>query len=65
LGAEGIVGAYKHNKLTFNTDGLTIYGDGLRIKKGDQEVFYADDDGNLTLIGRIEALEGKVGNITL
>lgn len=65
LGAEGIVGAYKYNKLTFNTDGLTIYGDGLRIKKGDQEVFYADDDGNLTLIGRIEALEGKVGNITL
>lgn len=69
LGAEGIVGAYRDQKLEFNGKGLTIYNGGFRIKSqgntDDEAVFSVNEDGDLFVKGHIEALDGKIGNILL
>lgn len=50
------------NKLYFDEKGLTVQSNGMRIVNADdQEVFYADDQGNLTLKGTVDATAGKIG----
>lgn len=60
---QGFNKAKRANRLYFDENGLTVEADGMRIlnENGDA-VFYADDEGNLTLEGRVEADSGYFGN---
>lgn len=58
--AAGIDAAIASTKLNFDINGLTVTNGGLMIENnaGD-EVFYADDNGNLHITGAITATSGK------
>lgn len=59
---QGFNKAQYANKLYFDEKGLTVQSNGLTIKNADDEsVFYADDEGNLTLNGRVHATSGNIG----
>lgn len=59
---QGFNKAQYANKLYFDENGLTVQSNGLTIKNADDEsVFYADDEGNLTLNGRVHATSGNIG----
>lgn len=59
---QGFNKAKRANRLYFDENGLTVEADGMRIlnENGDA-VFYADDEGNLTLNGRVHATSGNIG----
>lgn len=64
LNAYDITASIGSNKLLFNENGLSIYGDGLRIYNNTESInpiFYADDNGDLFLKGTIEAVGGSLG----
>lgn len=51
------------DKLYFDSNGLTIESKGLVIKNANgDDVFYADDEGNLTLNGAIKSDSGNIGS---
>ena len=57
--ATDITAAIQNTKLAFNSEGLTVQNGGIKIQNNSKEnVFYADDEGNLTLKGRLEAVTG-------
>lgn len=59
---QGFNKAKRANRLYFDENGLTVEADGMRIlDENGNAVFYADDEGNLTLKGRIEADSGYIG----
>lgn len=59
---QGFNKAQYANKLYFDENGLTVQSKGLTIKNADDEsVFYADDEGNLTLNGKVHATSGNIG----
>lgn len=59
---QGFNKAQYANKLYFDEHGLTVQSNGLTIKNADDEsVFYADDEGNLTLNGKVHATSGNIG----
>ena len=60
---QGFNKAQFAQKLFFDEKGLTVNGNGMRIvNSNNQEVFYADDNGNLTLKGTINAEEGTIAS---
>ena len=69
LEADGIVGAYRDKRLEFGNNGLTVYNGGFRIKSSagaeSEEVFSVDENGNLSLKGKVNATSGQIGNIEL
>ena len=60
---QGFNKAQRADRLYFDENGLTVESNGLRIlnENGDA-VFYADDEGNLTLKGAVAAESGSIGN---
>ena len=59
---QGFNKAQYANRLFFDEQGLTVQSNGLRVINQDEEaVFYADDEGNLTLKGTVNADSGHVG----
>ena len=59
---QGFNKAQFANKLYFDDQGLTVQSNGLRIINHDgQAVFYADEQGNLTLKGTVDADAGHIG----
>lgn len=59
---QGFNKAQYANRLFFDEQGLTVQSNGLRVINQDEEaVFYADDEGNLTLKGTVNAESGHVG----
>lgn len=64
--ANGIVGAIQNTKLKFSAEGLEIQNGGFEIvNNNNSKVLWADDNGNLTLKGRIEAAEGNFSGTLL
>lgn len=60
LHASGITAAIQNTKLDFSTEGLKIYNGGLEIfNQQEEQVFYADGNGDLHLKGIIEATGGE------
>lgn len=58
--ANQITAAIQNSKLSFDASGLHIQNGGFDIKNSDgEEVFSADDDGNLMVTGTINANAGK------
>lgn len=58
--ANQITAAIQNSKLSFDASGLHIQNGGFDIKNNDgEEVFSADDDGNLMVTGTINANAGK------
>lgn len=66
LNANGIVAAIQSTKINFDTNGITIQNGGLTIRNNnEEEVLYADQDGNLIIKGTIQADNGYFkGDIT-
>lgn len=71
---QGLNKAQFANKLYFDEQGLTVQSNGMRIlNSSNQQVFYADNNGNLTLKGHVEAssgtfagsIEASSGNISV
>ena len=63
---QGFNKAQRANKLYFDENGLTIDSDGLRILNANGEtVFDADDEGNLTLTGKVQTKTGFIGNCNI
>lgn len=61
---QGFNKAQYANRLYFDEQGLTVQSNGLRvINQNDEAVFYADDEGNLTLKGTVNAESGKIGDV--
>lgn len=59
---QGFNKAQRANRLYFDENGLTVEADGLRILNEDGEaVLSADDAGNLTMKGNVEANSGNIG----
>ena len=59
---QGFNKAQRANKLYFDENGLTVDSNGLRIlNENGEAVLSADDDGNLTLTGTVEAKAGNIG----
>ena len=59
---QGFNKAQYANRLFFDEQGLTVQSNGLRIiNQNDEAVFYADDEGNLTLKGTVDADAGHIG----
>ena len=59
---QGFNKAQYANRLFFDEQGLTVQSNGLRvINQNDEAVFYADDEGNLTLKGTVNANNGNIG----
>lgn len=57
--ATDINAAIQNTKLTFNSEGLTVQNGGIKIQNNSKEnVFYADDEGNLILKGKLDAATG-------
>lgn len=64
LNAAGINAAIQNTKLSFNVDGLTIQNGGLTILNNNEEqVFSADDNGNLIISGTIYATSGTFNGV--
>ena len=64
LTAGGINAAVQNTKLTFDINGLTVQNGGLTILNNtDEQVFYADEDGNLNIIGNIYAQDGVFNGV--
>ena len=64
LNAFDITASIDNNKLKFDSTGLSIYGDGLKIYpslNSIQPSFFADEKGNLTLNGLVNASGGTIG----
>ena len=60
VSAGGIVGAIQNTKLIFNSNGLIVQNGGLEIRNNSGDsVLYANNYGNLTLKGYVEAFGGK------
>jgi len=60
---QGFNKAQRANRLYFDENGLTVEADGLRILNEDGEaVLSADDAGNLTMKGNVEANSGNIGD---
>lgn len=60
LHASGITAAIQNTKLDFSAEGLKIYNGGLEIfNQQEEQVFYADSNGDLHLKGIIEATGGE------
>lgn len=60
---QGFNKAKYNDKLEFDSNGLTIYSQGMKILNHDgDEVLTADSNGNLTVKGKIEADSGRIGN---
>ena len=59
---QGFNKAQRADRLYFNENGLTVESNGLRILNEDGEaVLSADDEGNLTMKGNVEANSGNIG----
>lgn len=59
---QGFNKAQRADRLYFDENGLTVQSRGLVIKNdNDENVFYADNEGNLTLEGNVKAHSGNVG----
>lgn len=59
VNANGIVSAIQETKLEFSANGLTIKNGGIKIvNKNENSVLYANDNGDLTLKGYINAWGG-------
>ena len=53
-------------KLTEDIDRVAISWDGITLKNlHNEKVFYADEEGNLTLAGTIKAKDGQIGGWTI
>lgn len=64
LNAAGINAAIQNTKLEFNANGLSIQNGGLTIlNNSEEEVLYADTDGNLIITGTIYANDGTFNGI--
>lgn len=67
--ASGINAAIQSSALSFDTTGLTIQNGGLVILKtteqGSEQVFGADQQGNLAITGKITALDGEIGGFRI
>ena len=64
INASGINAAIQNTKLTFNATGLQVQNGGLTIlNNNDEEVFYANEDGNLIISGTIYADNGEFNGI--
>lgn len=64
LTAGGINAAVQNTKLTFDINGLTVQNGGLTILNNeDEQVFYADEDGNLNITGNIYAQDGVFNGV--
>lgn len=60
---QGFNKAQNANKLYFDENGLTVESNGLRVKNADGLVVLdADDEGNLTLTGKVNAEGGFIGD---
>lgn len=60
LHASGITAAIQKTKLDFSAEGLKIYNGGLEIyNQQNNQVFYADGNGDLILTGTIYATNGE------
>ena len=63
---QGFNEAQRADKLYFDSNGLTIESNGLRMKNSDgQVVFDADDEGNLSLTGKVQTKTGFIGNCNI
>lgn len=63
---QGFNKAQYAQKLSFDERGLTVEANGMRILNADnEEVFYADEEGNLTIKGRVNADSGYIGEFLL
>lgn len=63
---QGFNKAQNADKLYFDENGLTVESSGLRVKNADGLVVLdADDEGNLTLTGKINAESGFIGNFDI
>ena len=59
LYAAGFNASIQNTKLNFSAEGLEVFNGGIKIvNNNQQEVFYADELGNLTLKGTIYAENG-------
>ena len=57
--ATDITAAIQNTKLTFDANGLKIQNGGFKIQNNNEEdVLYADNEGNLTFKGNLEAASG-------
>lgn len=60
LHAYGFNAAIQKTKLDFSEEGLKIYNGGIKIfNNNGKKVFWADEDGNLSLEGTIYATNGE------
>lgn len=61
----GLALAVANNKLSFDANGLTVQGGGIRIKNNTgTDVLYADTAGNLNLKGTLASVSGSFTNLT-
>ena len=59
---QGFNKAQRADRLYFDENGLTVQSRGFTIKNdNDENVFYADNEGNLTLKGNVQAKSGNIG----
>lgn len=60
LHAAGFNAAIQNTKLDFSAEGLKVFNGGIKIiDNNQQDVFYADDLGNLVLKGTVYATNGE------
>lgn len=59
---QGFNKAQRADRLYFDENGLTVESNGLRIlNENGETVLSADDEGNLTMKGNVEANSGNIG----
>lgn len=59
---QGFNKAQRADRLYFDENGLTVESNGLRIlNENGEAVLSADDEGNLTMKGNVEANSGNIG----
>ena len=63
--AAAINAAVRDSRMRFDANGLTLENSAFVLKKGNDDVLYADTDGNLHLTGYIHASGGEFsGNLS-
>ena len=63
--AAAINAAVRDSRMRFDANGLTLENSAFVLKKGNDNVLYAGEDGNLYLTGYIDALGGNFrGNLS-
>lgn len=63
---QGLNQAQSNDKVSFDSDGMTVQNDGIRVlNRSGEEVLATDADGNLKAKGNIQADSGYVGTFNI